>query len=202
MKYVHIVCILCFIVCWNSLSGRSTRKRRSRTNNEETITTISEPPTYRWDEIKPIEPTSRSSRIRGLIDQRKSVNASTKTRGLPVYIAMTTISSRVNKIENTIISLLNGDVLADRIYLFISSEPFLLDAGRNDVFYSSPLLHLISSSLTSYSRYTCRSIAIITFGTIILFSFYHCIHGQHGTSSKIVTVVSKEMERRLFDRHV
>ena len=46
-----------------------------------------------------------------------------------MYITLTTISSRVNKIENTIISLLNGEVLADRIYLFISSEPFLLDAG-------------------------------------------------------------------------
>ena len=124
--------ILCFLVCWNHLtSGRSTRKRRSRPNNkDEEKTTFSEPPTYRWDEIKPIEPTSRSSRIRGLIDQRKSINASTRTRGLPVYITMTTISSRVNKIEDTIVSLLNGEVLADRIYLFISSEPFLLDAGR------------------------------------------------------------------------
>ena len=137
---------LCFIICWDSLTaGRSsTRKRRSRSDEEEnklviestvTTTTFAGPPNYRWDEIKPIEPTSRSSRIRGLIDQRKSVNASTRTRGLPVYITLTTISSRVNKIENTIISLLNGEVLADRIYLFISSEPFLLDAGMY-LFYS------------------------------------------------------------------
>ena len=137
LRSKHLFLLITLVSCWWwnhwSCTGRSTRKRRrSRSKDAElqSVPTFSQPPIYRWNEIKPMEPTTRSSRIRGLIDQRKSINASTKTHGLPVYITMTTISSRVHNIENTIISLLNGDVLADRIYLFISSEPFLLDAGR------------------------------------------------------------------------
>ena len=147
LRSKHLFLLITLVSCcwhWNHwcCSGRSTRKRRrSRPKDAEiqTLSTFSQPPTYRWDEIKPMEPTTRSSRIRGLIDQRKSMNASTKTHGIPVYITMTTISSRVHHIENTIISLLNGDVLADRIYLFISSEPFLLDAGRYFFIHHSSL---------------------------------------------------------------
>ena len=37
--------------------------------------------------------------------------------------------SRIHKVDKTIISLLSGRMIPDRIFLFISSDPFILDTG-------------------------------------------------------------------------
>lgn len=59
-----------------------------------------------------------------------------------VFISIATISIRINMVYDTIISLLNGYVIPDRIYLFISREPKLLDEGIDDSMIPERLLTL------------------------------------------------------------
>lgn len=51
------------------------------------------------------------------------------SKGLPVYVSLTTISSRIGRVSYTIMALLNGTVRPNRIYLMVSEDPFLLDKG-------------------------------------------------------------------------
>jgi len=50
-------------------------------------------------------------------------------RGRRVYISIATIRSRILKVVNTLISLLENDVLATHIYVIMSRDPYLLDDG-------------------------------------------------------------------------
>lgn len=49
-----------------------------------------------------------------------------------VYVSMTTISSRIDRVHKTILSIFQGLVIPDRLFLFISRKPFLLDGGIAD----------------------------------------------------------------------
>jgi hypothetical protein len=46
-----------------------------------------------------------------------------------VYISMTSTSFRLHSVHNVIEALFAGKVWPDRLYLFLSSSPFLLDKG-------------------------------------------------------------------------
>jgi len=59
--------------------------------------------------------------------------------GMPVYISMTTIHNRLYGVADTLETILKGTVLPTHIYIFVSSEPYLLDQGISKDF-------LISSS--------------------------------------------------------
>ena len=87
------------------------------------------PPSYGWTEVIPLEPVDRSTRAACLVNQSNSLNASTKTNGIPVYISLTTMMSRIDQVDKTIISLLSGRLVPDHIFLFVSSDPFILDTG-------------------------------------------------------------------------
>jgi hypothetical protein len=47
----------------------------------------------------------------------------------PVYVTLTTISSRIHELVPTLQSVMHGDVLPDRLFIFISRDAFLLDEG-------------------------------------------------------------------------
>lgn len=47
----------------------------------------------------------------------------------PVYISLTTMASRMHKVNRTIISLIQARVVPTKIFLFISKDKHLLDAG-------------------------------------------------------------------------
>jgi hypothetical protein len=51
--------------------------------------------------------------------------------GLPVYVSITTISSRVDEVALSIKGVLRGTVRPNRLYLMISQEEYLLDKGIN-----------------------------------------------------------------------
>lgn len=51
------------------------------------------------------------------------------SKGLPVYVSLTTISSRIARVSYSIKALLKGTVRPNRIYLMVSEDPFLLDKG-------------------------------------------------------------------------
>ena len=46
-----------------------------------------------------------------------------------VYVSLTTIYSRISSVHQSIRTILNGDVIPTKIYLFLSEEPFLIDKG-------------------------------------------------------------------------
>lgn len=52
---------------------------------------------------------------------------------IPVYVSMTTISSRINNIVPSFRTLLSGVIAPNRVYLFISREPYLLDEGIKEI---------------------------------------------------------------------
>lgn len=51
----------------------------------------------------------------------------------PVYISLTTMASRMPKINRTITSLIQARVMPTTIYLIISKEPYLLDEGVQQI---------------------------------------------------------------------
>lgn len=82
------------------------------------------PPVYQWNDVS----RNRSS----VLNISKKVNSGISP-GIfvkqPVYVSLTTISSRVHQVHDTIMTVLTGSVVPHWIYLFVSSEPFLLDKG-------------------------------------------------------------------------
>lgn len=81
--------------------------------------------TYGWKEFVPDEvPTLNSGNHLKLgIVKASSIIAQ------PVYMTMTTIDARMETIAKNIASFLEATMVPDRIYLFISSEKYLLDKG-------------------------------------------------------------------------
>ena len=78
--------------------------------------------------VRPSNPVNITSR-----NQKTGIMASTpfgaSETGKPVYVSLTTISSRQTKAYETILNLLRGTVQPTHIYLFISKEPYLIDLG-------------------------------------------------------------------------
>jgi hypothetical protein len=69
------------------------------------------------------------------------------TDGRKVYVSIATIYSRLSKVIDPIVTLLEGVVRPDHIFLMISEEPYMLDPGdiRYTFFnelYSEILLNL------------------------------------------------------------
>lgn len=52
--------------------------------------------------------------------------------GQPLYISLTTIHRRLDNVVLTVASILEGSVVPDHIYLFVSKDPFLLDHGVSE----------------------------------------------------------------------
>jgi len=61
--------------------------------------------------------------------QSNAITSKGGAKALPVYVSLTTISSRQEKALKTIVNLLRGSVRPTHIYLMISSQPFLIDEG-------------------------------------------------------------------------
>ena len=55
--------------------------------------------------------------------------ASSLTGGREVYASIATISSRLSKVTDSLVTLLEGAIRPDRLFLIISEDPYLLDLG-------------------------------------------------------------------------
>jgi hypothetical protein len=49
--------------------------------------------------------------------------------GQPLYVSMTTISERTDKVVEAVFNIMNGAVIPNHIFLFVSSDPYMLDRG-------------------------------------------------------------------------
>jgi hypothetical protein len=63
--------------------------------------------------------------------------ASTVLRGQMLYVSLTTIHNRIYGITNTVESIIRGTVWPDRIFIFVSRDPYLLDIGVSPEFILS-----------------------------------------------------------------
>lgn len=108
---------------------------------------------YKWEELHVLQETFE--KVRGFNTSSRDLNmenggpdshqgklsgrplASQLVGGTPVYISLTTIHNRLYGIAATIESILLGKVLPTHIYIFVSSEPYLLDQGISKDFMIS-----------------------------------------------------------------
>ncbi len=81
-------------------------------------------PNYIWEKVVP-----SSSFIRSSKRVLKGINASVMLGKQPLYLSITSISSRIDQVNSTIWTLLSGTVIPDHIFLFLSESPYLLDEG-------------------------------------------------------------------------
>jgi hypothetical protein len=84
-------------------------------------------PPYGWFEYKPVV----SEEVLGAnasVPKLPGVLASSLVNQ-PVYVSITTIASRLSDIHLTISEILMGPVIPDRVYLFVSKSPYLIDIG-------------------------------------------------------------------------
>ena len=85
-------------------------------------------PTYTWNVFN-VSNFSNSISGYELPNYRAIPNASDIVGGQPVYLSLTTIQSRLHHVPETVMSLLQGTLLPTKIFVFLSTEPFLLDTG-------------------------------------------------------------------------
>ena len=96
---------------------------------------------YLWDEYLP-PPTA--TRQHGANDLDEQIDREIHPKGLlasslvgqPVYVSMTTISSRIGASKGplrTIRDIYSGTVIPDRIYLFVSRDKYMIDEGISEV---------------------------------------------------------------------
>ncbi len=87
---------------------------------------------FSWNESKKWNKL-RDSKLSKLRSQHLNVTneivGSELVGGLPVYISLTTIANRLHLLAPTIESIVSGSVLPTMIYVFISSDPYLIDTG-------------------------------------------------------------------------
>ena len=62
----------------------------------------------------------------------ESIMASDLLDNQPLYVSVTTIQGRLFGLLDTLYSILNGTVLPNHIYIFVSREQYLLDQGINE----------------------------------------------------------------------
>ena len=89
---------------------------------------------FHWNEVyaEVNNETYHRTLVRELIPKPGTVKASFFVPQ-PVYISLTTMASRMHRVNKTIIGLIQARVVPTTIYLFISKEPFLLDTGVKEI---------------------------------------------------------------------
>lgn len=95
---------------------------------------------YSWDEVQGVlrtEGDSASNASTSSTVKKGVAYASQMIGGVPVYISMTTIHNRLYGVAATLETILKGSVLPTHIYIFVSSEPYLLDQGISKDFFIS-----------------------------------------------------------------
>ena len=94
--------------------------------------TTFEIPSFEWNDLLDEIPSLKSNR--SYSNYHNSTLAS-KIVSKPVYVSMTTTHIRITQVHIAIKTIFKSIVIPDRLYLFISKDPFLVDKGiqPNDI---------------------------------------------------------------------
>lgn len=82
---------------------------------------------FEFNEVQ-LSPTHEAQVVQWRASNASLVFASSVVKQ-PVYVSIATIRSRIARVHRTITSIFEGPLVPDRVFLFISREAFLLDAG-------------------------------------------------------------------------
>jgi hypothetical protein len=134
MAILRALLLLAALVLTSSGSDVASNSTSSITgNSNENVTSIPEYPIRRYEfkvvsPTGPINETLRFENYRRMNPHGKDArwNGGIKQ---PVYVSITTIKDRIDKVHEVIYDVLNGAMMPTKIYLFISEEPYLLDDG-------------------------------------------------------------------------
>lgn len=125
------------------------------------ISALDSIPRYNWEEYSDLWHLNEKEQARESLSDTSSrlkKPLAEEIVGKPIYLGMTTISNRLYGIGDTIESLVGGDLLPSRVFVFISEEPHLLDGGIG----KSDLVSDQTSKLRSiYSLYPHISIVYV-----------------------------------------
>jgi len=66
---------------------------------------------------------------------------------LPIYVSITSIYKNQERLYNTLISLKNQTLTPDKIFVYLSEEPFLLDEGFSQGITNNLLLNELNNSI-------------------------------------------------------
>lgn len=90
---------------------------------------------FHWDALSDIHySVNRSDHAEGKLVRPF---ASTVLHGQQLYVSLTTIHNRIYGITNTVGSIIRGTIWPDRIFIFVSRDPYLLDKGVTPEFILS-----------------------------------------------------------------
>lgn len=97
-----------------------------------------------WNESVEVERYINATRAERKSKYRGPPFADVLLDGTPVYVSMTTISSRLQIAIKTIQYVISGTHVPTELYLFVSREPYLLDSGITDEQLMKPAYGLIN----------------------------------------------------------
>lgn len=84
-------------------------------------------PSFQWEDLLDSSPLLKAN-ISKFNNYYNSSMAS-KITGIPLYGTMTTTHFRIHQVHSTVRTIFKSAVIPDRLYIFISKDPFLLDKG-------------------------------------------------------------------------
>jgi hypothetical protein len=106
---------------------------------DSTVYSVTEKPLniadpFLWIEVHVgvIDPVEHDALVQAQVPSPGQINT-TFFVPQPVYVSLTTMASRMHKVNRTIINLINARIIPTKIYLFISKEPYLLDTGVQQI---------------------------------------------------------------------
>lgn len=145
-QYSVVAIILLVLIALRLFLGRSIRKDTETANSPRATQklVVQEQGNPNWEVLDDFRILGRNDSIgnkRDFLSARlkKKVFGSELLNNQQVYVSLTTIHNRVYGISDTIKSIIEGSVLPDHIYLFVSRDAYLLDEGITESFLSSKL---------------------------------------------------------------
>lgn len=130
LQWLWMLYLLGALACARA-EGSQEQVRASSLFQPDRRQAVSTLPTYAWQEFKPLlsKDIGVTSVAYTLETWTTSRPASAEVGGIPVYVSITTISSRIHEVAQTISEMLMGTLTPTRVYLFVSKEGYLLDKG-------------------------------------------------------------------------
>ena len=97
-----------------------------------------------WDKLRGLKLDHTHDAKSDHSDPKDSSNIGSSLIHLPVYISLTTIANRLHLLAPTLESIVTGSVLPDMIYVFVSTEAYLIDTGISDDDLINPDMNLVA----------------------------------------------------------
>ena len=136
---------LCIILCVCN-GDQSLSLKAGAVSEEERRSYV--PPVIQFEVFNP-EDVFLSKTVFAYDFEIGGVPAKSVTKNVPVYVSMTSIGKRSNGCLHMITSLLTGTIVPTHIYLFLSSDHYLIDSGVTPE-ELSPELKLLAKTYKEY----------------------------------------------------